>query len=133
MSTDEEIRLLFQKANIANSNKKPFKCKKNILFAGVFTLILCSFFAVGSLFYNNYLPSNSYPHANTKQIISDVTISKQEKRTFKKLVRKIAQKENKHTNTIHAELRSRFNYRSYRYLNQQTYIKIKRYLITRLK
>lgn len=59
--------------------------------------------------------------------------SKKDKRTFKKLVYQVAQKEKKHPNKIHQELRERFNYKSYHYLTKQLYQQIVPYLKERLK
>ncbi len=133
MNTEDEIKLLFQKATIANSNKKPFNYKKIFLFSLVSLFILSIFPSVDFYVYNHPLSSYKHIYSKTKPAFPEILISKHEKLIFKKLVRKIAQKENKHTNTIHAELRSRFNYRSYHQLNQQTYIKIKHYLTARLQ
>lgn len=133
MSTEDEIKLLFQKATIANSNKKPFNYKKTFLLSIVFLFILSIFPSTDFYVYTHPLATYKHIYSKTKSSFTEIRISKQEKLTFKKLVRKIAQKENKHTNTIHAELRSRFNYRSYHQLNQQTYIKIKHYLTARLQ
>ncbi len=131
MNLDDEIKLLIQEATYANSNKKPFKLNKLFFKTFCITLLCCINLFTGIFIasYFNFFPKNNYQ----KVQISDSFFSQSDKSEFRKLVKKLAKKENKHPNAIHAELRNKFNYKSYHYLNTQTYLKAKNYLQLRLK
>ncbi len=129
MFPDDEINLLFRQAIPANSNKK------NILTKKIF--FLCVLFMFGALFtfpiYNKSKTIEKNLKLTENIDFYDTKISNKEKAELRKLVKLLAKKENRHVNSIHAELRPRFNYRSYHHLDLRTYNKVKNYLTFRLK
>ena len=131
MNIDNEIKLLFQEATYVNSNKKANRFPKKIVlyvFLGISLLGLTLLYL-----YTTPIRANFYESYCEKETSSHILLSQEEKNQLKKAVWKLAKKERKHTNTIHAELRNRFNYRSYHYLNTEQYHKVKTYLQSRLK
>ena len=98
-------------------------------------MVSAIFFAIGFgshflLSYNNTKPTHN--KVRNYSVKKEVLFSKAEKKNFKNLVQKLAEKENKHPNKIHQELRDRFNYKSYHYLTKDLYEKITIYLIDRI-
>lgn len=133
MTTKDEINLLFQQAVIANSNKKPLKIKKLFFMASVVLNIFLFIFLIFALFYEKPTHKEYKTSFQNTSNQFDTHLSKEEKNTFKKMVKQLALQEQRHINSIHAELRHRFNYRSYHHLNQKTFFKIKNYLTLRLE
>ncbi|MBQ8250852.1 MAG: hypothetical protein IJY92_02940 [Alphaproteobacteria bacterium] len=130
MTPTDEINLLFQQAVIANSNKKPLNKVK------LFSISTLAPFVIFVLFsfplYNQTKKAERALNETAQMVVYDTTISNQEKIVLRKLVKQLAEKEHRHVNSIHAELRHRFNYRSYHHLDQRTYNKVKNYLSFRL-
>lgn len=130
MTPTDEINLLFQQAVIANSNKKPLNKVK------LFSISTLAPFVIFVLFsfplYNQTKKAERALNETAQMVVYDTTISNQEKIVLRKLVKQLAKKEHRHVNSIHAELRHRFNYRSYHHLDQRTYNKVKNYLSFRL-
>ena len=133
MRVDDEINLLFQQAVVANSNKKPSDKRKMLFFVFLLLSIFISIFSFGIPLYNKTKSLEKNLVLFEQITAFDAPISKEEKLVLKNLVKHLAEKEHKHYNRIHAELRGHFNYRSYHYLDQRTYIKVKNYLYTRLR
>ena len=132
MRVDNEINLLFQQAVVANSNKKPLDKRKIFFFIFLLLSIFIFSFSFSILLYK--VKSLEKDLVVKEQTVSfDTHISKDEKMVLKNLVKHLSKKEHKHVNKIHAELRARFNYRSYLYLDHRTYIKVTNYLHARLK
>lgn len=130
MTPNDEINLLFQQAVIANSNKKPINKVK--LFSIVSFMIFIMLVLVSFPTYNQSKKAERSMKATVQRVAYDITISKQEKTVLRKMVKQLTEKEHRHVNSIHAELRHRFNYRSYHHLDQRTYNKVKDYLSFRL-
>lgn len=132
MQIEDEINHLFQQAVYANSNKGKSFYKKFF----PFILVAALFFIMGWGTHFLVLNKKESPIFKENTSLSTQTspiFSKKDKRTFKKLVYQVAQKEKKHPNKIHQELRERFNYKSYHYLTKQLYQQIVPYLKERLK
>ena len=135
MQIDYEINRLFQQAVCANTNINKNKPKSLLRKAIPFIVVSAIFFAIGfvtHLFLANNTPKYSGNKISNYSRTKDVLFSKSEKKKFKDLVQKLAQKENQHPNKIHQELRNQFNYKSYHYLTKDLYEKIVIYLKERI-
>ena len=130
MSIDKEINFLFQQANAANSNKRVKAYKKYQ--TKLLTIVLIFFIGYFTHF---VLSPNQLKSAFATDLFCNETthfLSPTDKIKFRETVKKIALKEHKHPNTIHAELRKVFNYRSYHDLDKSQYNKICAHLNNRL-
>ncbi len=128
MNIDNEINFLFQQATYANSNKKPIRYKS--LFQKLGTGIII--FIAGFVLCFSFISNPSVSALNSFNSVKEEYINTYEKKAYKNIVKQISIKENRHPNSIHAELRKKFNYRSYLYLTKEQYEKIYTYLKTRL-
>ncbi|MBO7245063.1 MAG: hypothetical protein J6V53_07300 [Alphaproteobacteria bacterium] len=127
MNIDNEINFLFKQATYANSNHKPFFYKNALSKFCLFLFIFLAGFVISFI----VIPSQSKSEYTISES-SEEYISPVEKAAYKQIVKQISIKENRHPNSIHAELRKRFNYRSYLYLTKKQYDKIYKYLQARL-
>lgn len=95
-------------------------------YGGIFMTLLSILILCGSVYVS---PLHLTP-ANFS--IAD-PISHEQADEIKKLVKLVADKEDKHPNKIHNELKKKLNYTSYRNISRDTYEKIKLILKIRLK
>ena len=135
MQIDNELNRLFQQAVYANTNTKTSKQKNFLKKVIPFVVVSAVFFATGFATHHFITDNETISSANKMRIYSankDVLFSKSEKKKFKELVQKLAEKENKHPNKIHQELRKQFNDKSYHHLTKELYEKIIIYLKGRI-
>lgn len=114
-----------QNLNIRNYN---FTLNTFYLFLSAFIIIVSFICAVCILSFHK--PQQTLPIVTTSHFAD--TISEEEAQNYKNTVHAIAKCENKHYNTIYAELRKKFNYVRYRDLDKETYAQALLYLKPRI-
>lgn len=114
-----------QNLNIRNYN---FTLNAFYLFLSTFIIIVAFICAVCIISF--YKPQQTLTIAGTPHFTN--TISEEEAQNYKNTVHAIAKCENKHYNTIYAELRKKFNYVRYRDLDKETYAQALLYLKPRI-
>lgn len=114
----------------ANLNIRNYNFTLNAFYLFLSTVIIIIAF-IGSVyliaFYN---PQKPLPAVAAKHYTNTITVEEAE--NYKSTVHAIAKCENKHYNTIYAELRKKFNYVRYRDLDKETYTQALLYLKPRI-
>lgn len=113
-----------------NLNIRNYNFTLNAFYLFLFTFIIIASFICAVCILAFYKPQQTLPIVSTSHFAN--TISEEEAQNYKNTVHAIAKCENKHYNTIYAELRKKFNYVRYRDLDKETYAQALLYLKPRI-
>lgn len=104
-----------------------FKQSIYIFLCTIVVLVACN---VSIYYFSKWFPHSAVPIVRAAQHANQISLSEAE--NYKAVVHAIARCENKHYNTIYAELRKKFDYIRYKELDRVTYENALLYLKPRL-
>lgn len=111
-------------------NVRNYNFTINALYLFLTSLVIVIALICGIILVSFIAPNKSLDFINTAHVINQISVTQAD--NFKNIVSAVARCENKHYNTIHAELRQKFNYVRYKDLDKATYEQVLNYLKPRL-